>query len=85
MTVRHGDVEPVDEMLGLGIEVQGQVAHILSAVGQEGDLLIGLHPLRLQHLEEPSLRVGVVVGWAAAELPPVMGRYFCGGLPPNRT
>ena len=27
----HGDVEPVDEVLGLGVEVERQLAHVASA------------------------------------------------------
>ena len=47
----HREVEPVQQVLGLRIEVTGQVADVLAAVGEEGDLLVGLHPLGGKHLE----------------------------------
>ena len=47
----HRDVEPVQQVLGLRIEVAGQVADVFAAVGEEGDLLVGLHPLGGEHLE----------------------------------
>ena len=47
-------------MLGLRVQVQRQVAHVLVAVGQEHDLLVHLHALGLQHLEQPPLRLAVV-------------------------
>jgi hypothetical protein len=40
----HRDVEPVDQVLGSGVEVARQLAHILAAIGQEGDLLLGCIP-----------------------------------------
>jgi len=55
-----GDMEPVEQMLGLRIEVERQVAYVVPAVGEEGNLLVHLHPLGAQYLEEPPLRLGVV-------------------------
>jgi hypothetical protein len=53
-------VEPVEHVLGLGVQVERHLAHVLSSVGQEGDLLVGLHPLRLEELEKAALGPGVV-------------------------
>jgi hypothetical protein len=55
-------------LLGLGVEVQRQVADVFAAVGEEGDLLVGRHPLRLEGLEQAAFGLGVVglhVGEAA--------------------
>jgi hypothetical protein len=57
----HGDVEPVDVVLGLGVEVAGDVADVLAAVGEEHDLLVVLHPLGAQQLVQAPLGL-VVVG-----------------------
>src|SRR6266568_9558366 len=56
----HRDVKPIDEMLGPRVQVERQVAYVLPAVRQEGDLLVHLHALGLQHLEQASLGLGVV-------------------------
>ena len=56
----HGEVEPVEQVLGLRVEVAGQVADVLAAVGEEGDLLVGLHPLGFQDFEQPPFGFGVV-------------------------
>jgi len=47
-------------MLGAGVEVEGQVADVLAAVGDEGDGLVGLHTLAFEHLEEAPFGFGVV-------------------------
>src|SRR3989442_15938123 len=63
----------------LGIQVEGKLAHVLTAVGQEGDLLIRLHPRRLERLEETALRFGVV-GLDEAEAPGrALGRHALAG------
>ena len=56
----HGQVEPVQQVLGLGVEVAGNVADVLAAVGEEGDLLVGLHALGSKHLEQAPFGFGVV-------------------------
>jgi len=38
----HGDVEPVQDMLGFRSDQLGQRAHLFAAVGQECHILIGL-------------------------------------------
>ena len=50
----HRDMEPIEQMLGLGIEVELEVAHGVAAIGEKGDLLVELVALRLEHLEEPA-------------------------------
>ena len=47
-------------MLGLRIEVAGQIADVFAAVGEEGDLLVGLHPLGGKHFEQAPFGFGVV-------------------------
>ena len=56
----HREVEPVQQVLGLRVEVAGQVADVFAAVGEEGDLLVGLHPLGGKHVEQPPFRFAVV-------------------------
>jgi hypothetical protein len=56
------------------VQVQRQVAHVLAAVGQEHHLLVHLHPLGAQHLEQPPLRLAVV-GLDEAE---ALGWTICG-------
>ena len=56
----HRDVEPVQQVLGLRVEVAGQVADVFAAVDEEGDPLIGLHPLVGKHFEQPAFGFGVV-------------------------
>ena len=47
----HRDMKPVQEMLSLGVEIQLELAHRIAAIGEEGDLLIELVTLRLEHFE----------------------------------
>ena len=56
----HGDVEPVQHVLGFRGDQFRQSAHLLAAVGQEGDVLVRLQALALQHLEQPTLRFPIV-------------------------
>ena len=56
----HGQVEPVQQVLGLGVEVAGDVANVFAAVGEEGDLLVGGHPLGFEHFEQAPSGFGVV-------------------------
>ena len=41
----HGDVEPVQDVLGLRGDQLGQRAHLLPAIRQERHVLVGLQPL----------------------------------------
>jgi hypothetical protein len=54
----HRQVESVEHVLGLGVEVTRQVADVFAAVGGEGDLLVGGHPLGIEHFtsNQPSVR-----------------------------
>ena len=47
----HGDVEPVQDVLGLRSNPLGQQAHFLPAIGQKRDILVGLQSLLLQQGE----------------------------------
>ena len=53
-------MKPIKEMLGLGVEVQLQLAHRIAAIREKGYLLIHLHPLGFQHLEHAPLGLGVI-------------------------
>lgn len=55
----HGDVEPVQVVLGQWVEVSGQVAHVLAAVGEEDHRLVGLHALGREHVVQASPRLGL--------------------------
>ena len=44
----HRDVVPVEDMLGFRAHVELQVAHGVAAIGEKRDLLVELHPLRLE-------------------------------------
>ncbi len=47
-------------MLGLRVEVQRQVTDVLATIGEKRDLLIGLHALGGEDLEQAPFRFGVV-------------------------
>ena len=47
-------------MLGLRVEVVGQLADVFAAVGEEGDLLVGLHPLGGKHVKQSPFGFGVL-------------------------
>jgi len=53
-------MKPIEEMLGLGVEVQLQLAHRIAAVGEKGHLLIHLHALGFEHLKHAPLGLGIV-------------------------
>jgi hypothetical protein len=38
----HGDMTPIEQMLGLGIEVELEVAHGIATIGEKRDLLVQL-------------------------------------------
>ena len=44
----------------MGIEVAGNVADVVTAVGEEGDLLISGHAVGLEYFEQPAFGFGVV-------------------------
>src|SRR5215472_7787808 len=50
----HGDVKPIQYVLARWCYQFGQRAHLLAAIGEEGDLLIGLQTLTLEQFEEPA-------------------------------
>ena len=47
-------MEPIEQMLGLGIEIELEIAHGVAAIGEKRDLLVQLVALGLEHLEEPA-------------------------------
>ena len=57
----HRDMEPIQQVFGFWVEVELQVAHRLTAIGEEGDLLVGLHALAFEHLEQPPFGF-VIIG-----------------------
>jgi len=55
----HGDMEPVENMFAARANPFGERPDFLAAVGQESDVLIGLHPLAFQHIEKAALRLPI--------------------------
>ena len=55
----HRDMVPVEDMFGLGAHVELEVTDGVAAVRQKRDLLVQLHPLRLQDLEQAPFWCGV--------------------------
>ena len=53
-------MEPVQQVFSLRIQIQLDVAHVLAAVGEEIDLLVGLHTLRLKQLEQAAFGLFIV-------------------------
>ena len=53
-------MKPIQQVLGLRMQVHWELPHGLAAVGQERHLLIGLHPLGLEDFEEASLGSRVI-------------------------
>jgi hypothetical protein len=53
-------VEPIEQVLGLGIEIQLEVTDGVAPIGEKRDLLIQLMALGLEHLKEPALRFLVI-------------------------
>src|SRR5712691_7926306 len=47
-------MKPIEQMLGLRIEVELEVAYGITAIGQKRDLLVQLVALGLEHLEEAA-------------------------------
>jgi hypothetical protein len=56
----HGDMEPVEDVLGLRGEQLRQCSDFLATIGQEGDILIGLQALTLEHIKQSALRLAIV-------------------------
>jgi len=56
----HGDVEPVEDVLGFWGDQLGEGAHLLPAIGQERDVLVGLQALLSHDLEQSPLRLAVI-------------------------
>jgi hypothetical protein len=67
-------VEPVQQVLSLGVEIERLVADVFAAVGEEGDLLVGLHPLGFEHFEQAPFGFGVV----GLHVPETCGPPVCG-------
>jgi hypothetical protein len=56
----HGNVKPIQHVLARRRYLLGQRTHLLAAIGEEGDLLIGLQTLLLELLEEPALGLSII-------------------------
>src|SRR5262249_43597276 len=56
----HTHVKPVEQMFGLGIQIELQFSNRIAAVGEKSDLLVHLHPLGFQHFEYSPLRFRVI-------------------------
>jgi hypothetical protein len=53
-------------MLGVGVEVAGQLTDVLAPIGEEGDLLVGLHPVGGKHVKQATFGF-LVIGLHVAE------------------
>src|ERR1700730_69873 len=53
-------MKPVQQVLSLGIQIQLHVTYVLAAVGEEIDLLVGLHALGLKQLEQATFGLFIV-------------------------
>jgi hypothetical protein len=62
----HGDVEVVEDVLGVRPHVELEIPDALAAVGQEGDFLVHRDPLGDQQLMQPAP--------SAASWPPLLRR-----------
>jgi hypothetical protein len=56
----HRDMQPVQHVLGRRGNLLGQHSDLLAAMGQEGDILIGLQAVAHEHVEQPALRLAIV-------------------------
>ena len=70
-------MEPVEQVLGVGVEVQRQVADVVAAVGEEGDGLVGLHALGDEQVEQAPFEFAVV----GLDEPEALGRPVRRALP----
>jgi hypothetical protein len=77
----HRQVEPARQVPGPGAEVAGNVADVFAAVGEEGDLLAGGHPLGFEHSNRR--RLGLVS--QACTYPKQAGRPLAGTALPAMT
>ena len=53
-------MKPIEEVFGLGVEIQLQLAHRIATIGEKGHMLIHLHALGFEHLEHTPFRLGIV-------------------------
>src|SRR4051794_33503883 len=63
----HGDVEPVEVILGTGRDPIQEAADAVAAIGQEGQALVHPQILAVQHLEQPAFWL-VIMGLNQAEV-----------------
>src|SRR5215471_4279856 len=57
----HREMKPVQYMRRLGAHLQLELTQCVIAIGKKGNLLVHLQALRVQHLMQASLRLGVVI------------------------
>lgn len=58
----HRDVEPIKQMFRLRIEIELKLAYSVAPIGEEGNLLIHLHILRLKHFKHPAFGLLGIAG-----------------------
>ena len=51
----HGDVEPIQNVLRLRVKFFLKIANGVAAIREEGHLLVSLHSLRFEQVEEAAL------------------------------
>jgi hypothetical protein len=71
-------MEPIEHVLGLGIEIELKITNRIAAVAQKSHLLIHLHALGLQHFEQPSLGLGIAAPHEGKALRSVLGHTLAG-------
>src|SRR5205085_694157 len=52
----HREMKPIEEMLGLWVEIQLEISDRIAAIREKRELLVHLMALRLQHLEQAPFR-----------------------------
>jgi hypothetical protein len=61
-------MKQVQQVLSLTIQIELHVAHVFAAVGEEIDLLVGLHALALEHFKQTALGY-LILGLNPGEAP----------------
>ena len=52
-------MKPIQQVLGLRVQVELKVPHGIATIGEKRDLLVPLMPLRLEHLEQAPFRLRI--------------------------
>src|SRR6266508_1117760 len=66
-------------MFGVRVQVPRQLTHVVTTVSQKRHLLVGLHALRLEHLEQPPFGFAIVGLHEAVAFGGAVGRHALAG------